>query len=71
MQADCEAGKVKTAWVVMSQFDSPIAICFPTPKAVSFNKKKAQKYCDDHNANPRTSTEYYLRKVKVLDGEEK
>ena len=56
----------KTAWVVMSEFDSPVAICIPTPKAVFLNKRDAQKFCDDHNNNPRTSTQYYLRKAEYM-----
>ena len=56
----------KTAWVVMSEFYSPVAICIPTPKAVFLNKRDAQKFCDDHNNNPRTSTQYYLRKAEYM-----
>jgi hypothetical protein len=56
---------MKTCWVVMSQFDTPIAICIPTPKAVFTNKKDAQKFCDEHNANNRTTTKYYLRKAEL------
>lgn len=52
---------MKTVWVVMSTFSSPVVFAIPTPKAVFVSKKAAQKFCDKHNDNPRTSTVYYLR----------
>ena len=56
-------------WVIMSTFNSPIAICIPSPVAVFQSKKQAKKFCDEHNANPRTSTEYYMRSAEYKEDE--
>lgn len=58
---------MRTAYVIMSSFYSPRAIVIPTPKFVFFNKKKANDFCKSHNDNPRTSTEFYVRKVQIAE----
>ena len=56
---------MKSAYVIMSRFYSPLVFCIPTPKTVVGTKKAAEKLCKEHNENRRTSTEWYWRKVKV------
>lgn len=56
---------MKSAYVIMSRFYSPVAICIPTPVMVVPTLKRAKEVCKMHNENKRTSTEWYWRKVKV------
>jgi len=56
---------MKSMYVVMSSFYSPIAICIPHPKFVYEKLKDAKKFCEEHNAKRNVSTEYYVRKVEL------
>ena len=56
---------MKTCYVVMSTFNSPIAFVIPTPRAVFTNLKQAKEFCKQHNDSARTSTEYYIRKAEM------
>jgi len=59
---------MKSMYLVMSGWYSPICIAIPTPKFVFANRKDAQKFCDAHNAKRNVSTEYYVRKVQFMEG---
>ena len=56
---------MRTCYVVMSEFASPVMICIPTPKKVFLKRKDAEMFCKEHNENRRTSTEYYIRKAQM------
>jgi len=55
---------MKTLYVVMSSYSSPVAFYLPTPKAVFSNLKLAKQFCKEHNENRRTSNEYYICKAE-------
>jgi len=56
---------MKSCWVVMVSSYSPIAFVIPSTKAVFMNKREADKFCKEHNENPRTTSEYYARKAEL------
>lgn len=55
---------MKSCYVVMSEFSSPVAVCIPSPKAVFLSKKEAENFAKEHNDNPRTTNVYYVRKAE-------
>ena len=55
---------MKSVYVVMATFDSPIAFVIPSPKFVFAKRKDAEKFCNEHNAKRTTRNTYYVRKAE-------
>lgn len=54
-----------TCYVVMATHQSPVFIVIPSPKAVFMKKKDADAFAKQHNDNPRTTSELYVRKAEL------
>ena len=60
-----QAAPMKSVYVVMATFDSPIAFVIPSPKFVFAKRKDAEKFCNEHNAKRTTRNTYYVRKAEL------
>lgn len=53
---------MKSAYIVMAGYDSPIAFVIPSPCAVFTKRKDAEAYCKERNARA-TRNQYYVRRA--------